>query len=165
MYENIQGAAVLLLLLAFFQPVLFEGLCTILFGAFVLIVFLLNLTFQLLRPLARISWSGAGIAASAAGRASLLLWFVVLEMVQPQAEPEQEFEPEPGPTPGRPPSDKLAWALTTLGLTRANLTPETLKQAYRQAIRAAHPDLTGNVEDAVKINRARDAIRAHFGWK
>lgn len=98
--------------------------------------------FQLMRPLAVLGAKGAVIGAKASGRIALLLWFVGLEIVtpaQPEADPDQDFDPDPDPepAPGRPPQDKLGWALSTLGLTRDDLTPDTLKQAYRQAIRAA----------------------------
>lgn len=165
-YEGIQGIVFIMVLLAIFRPEIFEGLCIIIYGAFMLVALIAVTSYNVLRPLSIISWKAGRIAAKASGRGGLLLWFVMLEMLRAAPpDPDQDFDPEPGPTPARPPHDKLAGALATLGLTRANLTPETLKQAYRQAIRAAHPDLTGNAEEAVKINRARDAIRAHFNWK
>lgn len=167
-FEAIQGIVFIMVLLAIFRPEIFEGLCIIFYGAFKLVALIAVTSFNVLRPLSIISWKAGRLAAKASGRGGLLLWFVMLEMLRAAPpDPDQDFDPdpEPGPTPVRPPHDKLAWALATLGLTRANLTPETLKQAYRQAIRAAHPDLTGNAEEAVKINSARDAIRAHFNWK
>lgn len=166
-FEGVQAIFLILLYLAVFRPEMFEGFCIILYGAFMLVALIVVTSYKVMRPLSIISWKGGKIAGRASGRAGLLLWFVMLEAFKtPPPETDQDYdpEPEPGPRPARPRPDKLAGALTTLGLTRDNLTPQTLKQAYRQAIRAAHPDLTGNTEDAIKINRARDVIRAHFNW-
>lgn len=99
----------------------------------------------------------------AASRMLLMVYFILREFIRPiETEPdEQDDGPEP-PAPHEPRA--LETACRILGLTEGAFTRDDLKRAYRQAIRAAHPDLSGNTEDAARINRARDDINTHYGW-
>lgn len=95
-------------------------------------------------------------------RPMLLIYFLLLELVRSEEAPsDDQDEGEPHPRDDR---GSLNAACRLLGLTEGAFTRDDLKRAYRQAIRAAHPDLTGNTEDAVRINRARDDINNHYGW-
>ena len=54
-------------------------------------------------------------------------------------------------------------ALTLLGLT-PGFNRTALHAAWKQAIKIAHPDAGGSVEQAQAINAARDLIAARMGW-
>ena len=54
-------------------------------------------------------------------------------------------------------------ALALLGLT-PGFSRTALHAAWKQAIRTAHPDAGGSVEQAQAINAARDLIAARMGW-
>lgn len=55
-------------------------------------------------------------------------------------------------------------ACAVLGLAPEGLSRAALAQAYKQAMRTAHPDISGDADQAVRINQARDAIQKHFQW-
>ncbi|MFC2966861.1 hypothetical protein [Acidimangrovimonas pyrenivorans] len=177
-YQMFASGYFLLLLFWFINPAGVEAILTLIFYLLAGIVLALGFLLSLLRTLLRYAWRGNRRFMPSLGRLALLLGFVILEAFR-RTPPEPEFEdpepdfdaeydpdpePEPGPRPTPKPVDKIGWALAVLGLTRDELTPEALKRAYRTAIKAAHPDLTGSTEEAVRINQARDAIRQHFNW-
>lgn len=161
--QIIAGVGAWIIILFIFAPGVVNAVAAILAVLCVAGAFTLLVSYRLLITLGEIADGAFRVLGPRIGRIGLFLGFVLLEAFRRSTpEPEPEFDSEP--PPGHPPHDKLAWALSTLGLTRVDLTPETLKQAYRRAIRTAHPDLNGSAEEAMRINRARDAIRAHFGW-
>lgn len=59
--------------------------------------------------------------------------------------------------------DLIADAMLLLGL-RPGFSRDELGQAYKQAIRRAHPDAGGSAEDAAAINVARDLLTQANGW-
>lgn len=170
-YDLFITGCVLLVFLWFVNPAGVEAVFEIIFYLLAGTVLLIVCLFRWLQKAFGYVWPRYGPGL---GRLMLLLGFIIIEAFRrtpPESEPEfedpeTEFEPdpEPGPRPKPKPVDKIGWALAVLGLTRDELTPETLKRAYRKAIKAAHPDLTGSTEEAVRINQARDAIRKHFNW-
>ncbi|MBE9099325.1 J domain-containing protein [Vacuolonema iberomarrocanum] len=63
----------------------------------------------------------------------------------------------------RPPSNSLSDYLTILNI--GPFTPislESLKQAYRLAMKTAHPDTGGSKERAQRVNEAYEAIMRHY---
>lgn len=48
-------------------------------------------------------------------------------------------------------------ALALLGLKKG-ASPEAIKQAYREKMRQVHPDRGGSVEEASRLNQARDYL-------
>ena len=63
--------------------------------------------------------------------------------------------PEPDPEPDE--DDLYEAALVLLGLDE-NYTRAALDAAYRRAMKTAHPDLGGNVDDAQALNTAREIL-------
>lgn len=53
-----------------------------------------------------------------------------------------------------PPSGPSWWVV--LGLERETATPETIKAAHRERLKAAHPDSGGSHDEMATLNRARD---------
>lgn len=159
--EIMSGIGVWIIILYFIAPGVLEAVAAILQAIIMIVGVTLVVLFRVIVTIGTLANKHLRMPKPQIGRLALLIGYVFLELFR-RSEPEPDFDDDPSPQPG--PQDKIAWALATLGLTRDDLTPETLKRAYRQAMRAAHPDITGSEEEAVRINRARDAIRKHFGW-
>lgn len=110
--------------------------------------------------------AGRGIHFSA-----LLLYFLIDEKLR--GAPDDPCSEEPDDDEYEPSFDdeedeaaaqsdlEAACALFGLALT---LTREELQRAYKSAIRKAHPDLGGSVEQAQELNIARDLIMSTHGW-
>jgi hypothetical protein len=165
--EIMSGIGVWIIILYFIAPGVLEAVAAILQAIIMIVGVTLVVLFRVIVTIGTLANKHLKMPKPQIGRLALLIGYVLLELFR-RSEPEPDFEPDSGEDPSPEleprPQDKIAWALATLGLTRDDLTPETLTRAYRQAMRAAHPDITGSEEDAVRINRARDAIRKHFGW-
>ena len=111
---------------------------------------------------------GLGRAAFRAGRgAALAAEFIVLLVIEwvrgPRAaEPKQESA---GADENREASsDEYADARERLGLG-AEFTEDELKQAWKRAIRKAHPDAGGSEWEARAINAARERLARQHGWR
>jgi hypothetical protein len=76
-----------------------------------------------------------------------------------QSERHHSSQQRPPRTTGNPLSDYLA--LLNIG-PFTPITLETIKRAYRQAMKTAHPDTGGSKELAQKINEAYEAILNHY---
>lgn len=64
------------------------------------------------------------------------------------------------------PADAFAAAAALFGLAAdGSFTNAEFKAAYRKRMKEAHPDLSGDVALATKLNEARDLINARKGWK
>ena len=55
-------------------------------------------------------------------------------------------------------------ACRLLGLPRNGFSASELKRAYRDAIKAAHPDQGGSSRETIAVMNARARINEHFGW-
>ena len=60
--------------------------------------------------------------------------------------------------------DAYAQALARFGLA-PGFTPDDLSRVYKRAIRKAHPDAGGSLDQAQAINAARDLIARRMGWR
>ena len=60
--------------------------------------------------------------------------------------------------------DAYAQALAFFGLA-PGFTADDLSRVYKRAIRKAHPDAGGSLEQAQAINAARDLIARRMGWR
>jgi hypothetical protein len=60
--------------------------------------------------------------------------------------------------------DAYASALALFGLA-PGFTPDDLGRAYKRAIRKAHPDAGGSLDQAQAVNAARDLIARRMGWR
>lgn len=109
----------------------------------------------LLKGLIWLLWQGArGL------RAALLILFYLADEWRrgPQTESPAGEECEDAAV------DLYARAAIRLGLP-LTFTAADLQRAYREAIREAHPDAGGSLEEAQIINAARDLIAQAHGWK
>jgi hypothetical protein len=70
-----------------------------------------------------------------------------------------QYNQPPPKKPGNSLSDQLA--MLNLG-PFTPITPEAIKRAYRQAMKAAHPDTGGSKEQAQKVNEAYEAVLRHY---
>jgi len=109
--------------------------------------------------------AGCGIRFTA-----LLLYFLIDEKLRGARDEQSDEEPddEYGPSFDDEADEiaalsdlEAAYALFGLALT---FTREELHHAYKTAIRKAHPDLGGSVEQAQELNVARDLIISAHGW-
>jgi hypothetical protein len=100
------------------------------------------------------------IAISAAGRAALFIRIVWQELRSAEhTDGADNHEDDAGPAA----TDHYGDALTVLRLGTA-FTREQLNTAYKIAIRKAHPDAGGSLQDAQAVNAARDIILHQKGW-
>jgi hypothetical protein len=88
-----------------------------------------------------------------------------LEQVIEQASYEKQSSRQSGYAPPPPPwsGNTLSDYLVTLNLGPfAPITLESLKRAYKQAMKTAHPDTGGSKEQAQRVNEAYEAVLRHY---
>jgi hypothetical protein len=80
---------------------------------------------------------------------------------QESATDEEDFEDEAEQAREQ---DAYEQALARFGLA-PGFTPDDLSRVYKRAIRKAHPDAGGSLDQAQAINAARDLIATRMGWR
>ena len=139
-------------------PLLCEWLLT-------LLVALFQGVFSALGYIMRALWVALRTCGRGIRLAMLFAFFLVSEWLRPSADESDEaasqHEGEDNAASTAP--DAYGTALALFGL-RPGFSRTALHAAYKQAIRAAHPDLGGSTEEAQAINAARDLIMRRHGW-
>lgn len=97
-------------------------------------------------------WRGAAVAF----RFSVL----IVQELRADASPEAQTEHE---NPAAAPPDPYELAIRLLGLA-PGFTQASLRQAYKRAIRTAHPDSGGSSQAAQAVNGAYALILRAHGW-
>ncbi len=107
--------------------------------------------------LARAIWLLSRAAAHGAWLAMIFLYFLISEVLSGDRGAEDADASE-APAEGDP--DLYEAALTLLGLS-AKFTRAELDAAFKAAIRTAHPDAGGSLDQAQAVNAARDLLLPH----
>lgn len=140
-------------------PVLFELLCHLLEFLLICLFEASALLVRLIVRLIAISARAALRCGRWAGLACVFMFYIADEWRRgPQAADAADDQS------GQAPESAYAQALACFGLP-PGFTAAELERAYRQAIRKAHPDAGGSLEEAQTINAARDLVATARGWK
>ena len=118
----------------------------------------------LLVQLARLLLRGLILAGRGVRLAVIFLTFLASEALRGDDPAEEARAEEDGGTAGDPDHDDdgdlYQAALTLLGLP-PTFTRAELDAAFKQAIKKAHPDAGGSVDQAQAVNMARDLLLPH----
>lgn len=150
--------------------------------AYVISVFLARGLYELIRDYGAelimflVRCAGRGVFALVRSLIALLVWLAGLVRIHrsiPAAQMkdseneqsrEEETESQDHEEFTTTENDILVAACVLLGVSATADTNE-IKQAYRRAIRAAHPDMGGSVEAAQAVNNAYELITSQRGYQ
>lgn len=151
-------------------PVIIEGLGA-LFRFFGLVLKVaLTAILKGIALLLLLAFRGLCLAGRGARLAAVFLYFLIAELLRGADEPQQGFDDQDGAAADPDEDDDndadlYQAALTLLGLP-PRFTRAELDAAFKAAIRKAHPDAGGSVDQAQAVNAARDLLlpRALWPW-